>query len=269
MKTKNIRLSTELAFEYEFGEPKEKGKVISETFYDKKGNTSKHIDYYIHLDNQVIQYEVLYDKNGKDIEWKEFDEQGNFFSNTVRKYDKDGLKTEELFYNSKNELEYKTIYTYKDKKVTEKNKLDVNGNLLERTLNTYDTNGLDTKWITYGTNGLLERKVVLNYNDNGDTTEMLFYRQSGESSRLEMKYDINFNMIEEFHFNKEGKIEQRETWKYYSKGKEQERVIYNEEGKIDIKFDYEYNEEGKLLRIKESDDSGEPNLLTVFEEEYY
>lgn len=265
MPTNKSQISREIIYEYEFGEPKKEGRVIFECEFDKNDKLIKHTDFYMHTDEQVVQYEVLYDKKGNDIQWDEYDERGKFDNRIVNKYDKKNNKIEIYDYDSNEKLVSKTINSYNGKNIIESNTFKPDGKLIEKEIYKYDDSGYSTNTTKYDSAGKMLSKASHINDKNGNALEMHFYSPDKGTSVVKAIYDDNDNMIEEIWYNYDGKIEQRETYTYDEKNNENVRIIYNSEGRVDIKFVHYYDADGNKLKTIEYNEADEPDLLTVYE----
>ena len=113
------------------------GKVVEEKEFDHNGNFRKHESH-------------KYNKNSDETEWTEFDERGNMVRRTVTEYNSNNDKKTESVYDGKGLLTEKTQFSYNPdgEKISELI-TDVSGKTMTRSIFVYDKNGLKVARKTY------------------------------------------------------------------------------------------------------------------------
>ncbi|GJQ07770.1 hypothetical protein CAPN010_19280 [Capnocytophaga cynodegmi] len=194
-------------------------------------------------------YEKVYNPQGRKIEKIFYEEDGSISSKETWKYDEQGnlLENNSDYYKGVHSFYY-TTYKYNEK-----------GKLIEEIWN---SNSSSTKSIwKYN-----EKEELIEYIRYEDETvsrkEKHIYKEVGERGNLvktiwcEYKFGETFNveryynehekLIEEIHYEENGTISSKETWKYNDKGNKIENIWYNKNGKI-VKKTSKYDDKGNLI----------------------
>lgn len=95
--------------DYDDGKPDDGPETKSQTFFDKKGNIIKEIDYKDGKIDEIIEYE--YNSDSQKTKEVKKNHKGNIKKTTTYKYN-NGLKVEKAVYDENNVIKSKKIYSY-------------------------------------------------------------------------------------------------------------------------------------------------------------
>jgi hypothetical protein len=152
-------------------------------------------------------------------------------------YDRKGLVTETLNYNSDNEITSKYSYIYNDSIRVETKKFSPGGELENIYKYEYDYDGYKIKSYRYDLNGNLEKYYTYDYDDSG-------------------------NLIRDNWFDKSGKMEFIIEHKYDENNKRIETITYDEQDNVVSKYSYRYDDEGNIIEeVKEDTDGTETGFI--------
>ncbi|MEI7475431.1 MAG: hypothetical protein WCK67_11710 [bacterium] len=154
--------------------------VTSKLNYDLNGNLLTRLDYTYAANNKLSELDI-YDANGvlTQQEKHNFAANGTFVGAEIDKYSNGGVLSEKLSYNQ-------------NWNFIGRDKVDENGNVIEKTLVNFDSNNVRTgssieKYTSDGT--VIEKSI---YNKNWTLTEFDSYDQAGKLARLDKyNYDVN------------------------------------------------------------------------------
>ncbi|MFK8271821.1 hypothetical protein [Capnocytophaga stomatis] len=142
--------------------------------------------------------------------------------NKFTRYNKEGNKEEEIFYNRDESL--KGTVKYK-----------------------YDNKGNTSELIFYFNDGTSLLGTKYKYDEKGNKIEENNYQTDGEiDSKVTFLYDNKNNLIEKNEYMSDGSLKYR--WKYtYNKGFNTEIKVYGSNGDFRGQMTFSYNEKGDVL----------------------
>lgn len=150
-----------------------------------------------------------------DLEWK-----------TVMTY-KDGVQQDHSEYDSTGSLKNRTIYTYTDGLLTDKTLYDGEGALVEKTIYAYTDSGKIATLSNYGADGALREKQTYAYTVEGVLDAITYFDGELNESRIEsMRYDES-GLLAEVTTYESDKVVKRTLVKYEEKGNVSRISEYN------------------------------------------
>jgi hypothetical protein len=214
----NVKVRTKLDYNFKGNIPSLEGKVTAKSYYDKNGRVLA--AYSFNLKGDTVTFDKYeYDKNGNRVLYQRKSLHGEY--------------KKESEYNSVNNLieeegfdggaTFQTIFKYDDQ---------------NRVLN-----------ITYFTADEIDEKRVYKYNGNKATVEIL---KLGKhlTSKMELLFNNNRQILEEKLLSLDGKVLEKKTFEYNSKGDIVKEEKYKNNALFyQLIFDYDSN--GDLLSITE------------------
>jgi hypothetical protein len=232
-----------MQYDYKFGEIDSLSKRIRiENKYNSLGKII------VEKDHDFFNY--------KDIKY-EYDSFGNVIKKTINghlsseiskieifRYT-NNLLIEEVVYNKKGEVFLKYFLTYNDKSTLIENKcLYADGTIFLIFKYSYDAEGLKTENV-FSSTGELLNKFVEKFDSNGLLKESVGYFPSGELMyKRTYEYDINGNKSKDIIYNvKDGSISKTTVYQYNSMNNLIEFVDYNELNEPVMKIVYSYSKE--------------------------
>jgi hypothetical protein len=170
----------------------EMGFLIENTYYDQDSSMNSHVS-------------IKYDEKGNDIE----EIYNNWFCNhqikkKISKFNMNGKKIEDIYYNSDQTINFTEIYRYDDKgNNIEFSSFEPDGELSYQEISKFDKNGKKIETINYKFDGLTNSSFhFCSYNENEQIIEEIYCEPNGNILSKEInKYDEWGNRIEEIHFN--------------------------------------------------------------------
>ncbi len=214
----NVKVRTKLDYNFKGNIPSLEGKVTAKSYYDKNGRVLA--AYSFNLKGDTVTFDKYeYDKNGNRVLYQRKSLHGEY--------------KKESEYNSVNNLieeegfdggaTFQTIFKYDDQ---------------NRVLN-----------ITYITADEIDEKRIYKYNGNKATVDIL---KLGKhlTSKMELLFNNNRQILEEKLLSLDGKVLEKKTFEYNSKGD----IVKEEKYKNNILFYqliFDYDSNGDLLSISE------------------
>ncbi|MCT4581974.1 MAG: YD repeat-containing protein [Flavobacteriales bacterium] len=175
-----------------------------------------------------FSYDTNYSKGGDIIYTTIKDSDGGLFS--LRNYNNEGNKTEDIFYDYKGEIEKKLIFEY-----------DKAGNLIRTT--------------GYNSKGEQNFKDIRKYNINAQLIEQTQYGANDVESISNYEYDKNGNLLNKITYNSEGEQIWKEASKYNNIG---QLIEFIEASKEDTtRYTYKYDQKGNII---------EKNIYNLFDD---
>ncbi len=119
---------------------------------------------------------------------------------------------------------------------------------------TFNENGRKTE---YQTKGIGLDKTVHSFNENGVETELLGYDITGQICySVVNELDLEGNIIMEIHYDKEKKITAKTINKYHSKGLKSEIIRFGKDDELQFDAKLTYDDKGNNTVFKQADKTG-------------
>ena len=192
--------------------------------YNEKGNRIEYIRYddeTMSIKKNMISYEEGERGNRVKTIWCEY-EFGKTF-NVERYYNEHEKLIEAIYYGENGNISKKQTWKYDDKG----NKIEdiqyENGKIIFEDTWKYDDKGNEIEYISYHNKGnrkIVSMKTTSKYDDKGNKIESTYYED--QYGNIISKYDDKGNRIEYIRYDRNGKIDIKETWKYDSQGNKME-----------------------------------------------
>lgn len=181
-----------------------RGQKLQENWLDNEGNVVYKIEY--NQDSVGKRVEKLmryadeadgtrdslrYDAAGRLIGIDSY-EDGSFFARTVFKYDKEGLKQEQIDYDSSDDIDRKTVYDYDDegRRIAEEH-FNKNGDRVIKRLFSYDGDNISEIKELDKEDKLLSR-IEIAYDENGlKSEENVFGSQDNSIQESSYSYELD------------------------------------------------------------------------------
>lgn len=252
-----------------------KGASSASKTYDDKGYLVKSSSGYA----LALTDTFIYDAKGNLVEKKEYlknvtslqyTKPVNLYRKFIYAYDEKSNRTEEVFYQYKNNF-------YKDSTIIKSTyKYDGEGNIIEKNINDsnivqtykYDYKGNLLENYLYKPKNKLKLKRIFVYDTNGNQQELSVFTSSGKvKNKITYLYDDNGNKIEQKNHKPKNWLSQerivKQTYKYDDKGNIIEKAIYKADGSLKDKYIYlyEYDKEGNW--VKKATTVNHPTSLLV------
>ncbi|GAA3589237.1 hypothetical protein GCM10022396_03190 [Flavivirga amylovorans] len=191
--------SNNLIEEKNYENEKLDSKIVYE--YDTHGNRVKKTNF--DSKNRKRSYELyLYDANGNRVGEQHYNS-GKLKTKAVYKFDKNNDKVQQLRYNSKNELEFKTFYAYDDahKLIEVKSYYGVRNNNKFAKKNTfvYNSQGKKSEVLKYNADDVAIERTDFKYNENQDIT---FINRFGSNGSLLKSNESSYTLDEKNNWTK-------------------------------------------------------------------
>jgi YD repeat-containing protein len=266
IKASNISSIKVTKYDYKFGSREEEGIKIKYLEYNETGAITSETRYK-YGDDEFRKITYKYDKKTGETEITTTDADDIIKKVTKEKFNKEGYLTEETEYGPSGDLIYKTIYTYNSSnKVLKETKYNKSGNIQRFTDFIYDNSNNLTEKTTKSSDDNVIEKVTYLYDGSGNRTEENVYKREGNiNEKYTYKYEGN-NRIEEIKLNADGKMVYKVTCKFDGSGNKTERILYAADGEtISVKMNYKYDKNGNLSEELESDKLGEKKKVTIYE----
>lgn len=203
---------------------KGKVKLIKEIAYraiDKNGTVEK---------GKVLKYGTIftkYNEEGNKIEESYYDPDGELDDKYTYEYDKEILIEKKRFaYDGR--FDSKWIYTY-NKNIIEVNRYWAEGGFVSRWVYIYDENKNLIKEEYYDLEETLSKTSKFKYDEKGNLTEEDIYLS--ESSKIIYTYDENRVLVKESWYNSDGGVFEDKIYKYEydSHGNWIQKIQYSDE----------------------------------------
>ncbi len=190
-------------------------KKMNVQTFDVNGNKLSTID----LDNdekQIKKVEYVYNLNGRDSSFVEYDASNNIRQKVVYKYDnlKNERLAEELFYNENGNLNYKRTAKYDRNDILSEQLLyDKNNKFINRSVYKYDKDGNKIETILYNSNNVFNGRYFYNYDNKDNLIEILSYDKNNKfSGKKIFNYSPQNLLIETIGYNATGMAN---SWRKY------------------------------------------------------
>lgn len=180
---------------------------------DANTGLEKEVDEYTAKDVLLSKIVYQYDSSLNTVATIYYNGKEELIWKTEFTYNADGTKKDESEFDKNGKLIGRTIYKYSDKK-TDESYYDANGKLLEKTITKYDASRI-AEIITYTGDGSLEERNVYHYNDLGKIINIENYNDKNEyTGKKAWRYDEKGAVIEEQYFNRSNVVIQRDVYSY-------------------------------------------------------
>lgn len=195
------------------------------------------------VQKRYLSNEISFNKNGKKVESKEFDINGELDGFITRYHYQDGKLVREVFEWILEETQDETVYEYDPVTKQLKKELEFEDSTLTGYQEFY-------------------------YQDGVIIGSKFFDADGKEDTRIQYKFDKNGRLISFLRLNKEKEIVFQEQKSYNKKGLVTEEVTVDNFGtnKKEYTIQYAYNKKGQLLKSTKKD--GSKKLLFVSEYDY-
>jgi len=197
-------------------------------------------------------------KSLKKITYTEVDEFGNvikgenILTNKYYTFNREGYKTNEIWYDSRGKMVKKNTFDYDDNfRMMENKYYGINETLETKILFTYDDSGKEIERKILVTEGNQVFKGVVNYDTNGNIIEGAIYKSDGSiENKFIFNHDKRGNIIEEIFFKFDGSIEGKSTFKFDDMGRIIEHNTFNTDGTLNNKTISKYDDNGNEVEFK-------------------
>ncbi|MDD2530795.1 MAG: hypothetical protein PHN41_06145 [Bacteroidales bacterium] len=203
------------------------------TKFHKNGN----IDVFLYR-SKFLFFRYQYISMNEITQAVQFDEKGAIESMETYTYDKNGNKTEYVYYEG-GVVVSKTQYIYDNQNNNiETSALKSNGERGTRYLYKYDSLNNKTEAIQYNSKGDLVSTIKYEYNPAKDEYRYVSYLPTNEIEWIRTyKSDSKGNKVVEYKYNSKGELKDKFSWQY----------VYDKNNNWTKQT--EYNEDGKIVRI--------------------
>jgi len=178
-------------------------------------------------------------------------------------FNKEGLFIYHNFYESYESLSTKSIYKYDDKgNPIEWNNYKTDGSLDHQETFKYDDEGNMIESAEYNFDGSLMSKINTIYDDKGNKIGHFYYKSHGKyyvyfGKQLKnytrlfyyYTYDENQNLIEEYNYNSDGRLESLSKFKYDNKGNRIELNTYKADNTLESRITTKFDEKGNEIEV--------------------
>ncbi len=199
-------------------------------------------------------YEVDYDKDGKEVGSRDYDQAGAVIEKTVLEYDKTGGLVSSRQYHERGGqyLSERTWYFNKGKQTkTETYRRD--GSIKGWNNTSRDTFGNREEYIEDGSRWGRDaryEKTVTTFGHDGKVISTAVYRNKYDMdvSKVMTSFDMYGNKLDELTYSADGDLVNKEIWKYDEHGNETESLVYSD-GKLRVQSTtaYNYNSRAQLI----------------------
>jgi hypothetical protein len=165
----------------------------------------------------------------------------------VKKFNKDGNKTEWVSYDVDGEMTNKYKFQYdKNGNLTEEDCYNADGEMTGRGKFQCDEDGKKTEKIVCSPDGVRLMEYKYKYDENGNNTETTYYNVDGEmTNKDKYKYDEDGNNTETTYYNVDGEMINKNKYQYDDDGNKTEWVLSNSDG-LEVKYKFQHDVFDKL-----------------------
>ncbi|AEH02552.1 hypothetical protein [Lacinutrix sp. 5H-3-7-4] len=196
---RNSAFKGELLERYEVYDDNE--KIIEYGIYDRRGNIYR-----------VTKTQK--DESGKQLKKTTCDSEGNLKQYYIYTLDDNGNEIELKNYNSKNKLFY-----------LQKNKYDINGNVISKIGGIPESNKVSTTVLEYNSNNEMTQKIIYEsygsnttqtyiYDSNGNEVISELFKSNGDYTKFISTYDERNNILTQYLYDKDEIQMQWYNWEY-------------------------------------------------------
>ncbi len=225
-------------YNYKFGEINNSSKKLWELDkFDEKGNTII-MDSYRYSDSLDENIIYKYNKDGKIIEISSYNEHGALNEKYLQEYNEKG---DVILIQQSTSGGISPMYSYEYK-------YNETGNVIEFS---------EYRW-------KLSKRITYKYDALGYKTEKKFEEGTDKGKKEYYTYNDERNRIEEIHYNNDGIIESKISFKYDTSNNLIETTFYNTDGKMVSKIFCKFDEYGNCLEIISYNNLNEPETKWEF-----
>lgn len=194
----------------------------------------------------------------------------NGVKTSIERFDLNGNRTEDVFFNEKGETFSEFTYTYNPDGIELKSIGMVRHKPVYNfwSYNYNDSTGIMEKY--HAKQKLNKEKWVYKFDKEGNKLEELYYDTEGyQVSRKVFKYDEQQRLSEKIEFDAYDNLFEKWVYAYDAKGNNTKQVQYNSDSEIIRQYQLVYDEKGNLTTRITSNAKGVTETMTVFLYEFY
>ena len=181
---------------------------------NEKGNVVSEIKYYGTEEGSRTNYE--YDAKENIVVIVTLDEEGEFASREEIKYDDKGAVIERAILDDKKSIVSKTVFNYLSGTQIEEIESGANGQMISRTLNTFDEKGNELTSVQTNPEGKLISGVKNIYDDKGNVIEKIY--KDFYSKNVKNEYDDQSRLLKQEIYDVNGMLIKRNAFVYDDEG---------------------------------------------------
>lgn len=215
--------------------------------------------------NRFLFKEFQFDANEKLIEESEYNANGKLEVRTLYRYNALGLVSEQIHYDSWNELIERHQFFFDDNGLLLKSEIEFsNGSKFIKTYSFTDLGQAEEVIIT-DENDVFQGREVYHFDANGQKLEAIEMDESNiEVLRHTMKYNDDQNLIEECIY-RYSTLENQHVYEYDTSGNLSLSKSYDGEGKLLQSSDHLYNISGHLVEVRVNNPSNSTEMIEKYE----
>ena len=199
---------------------------LTEYQYDGKGNQIEYRYLSYNSDGSIREFQHksgAYNADGNEIEYTEYDENGNTESMKKYEYDAAGNLIQEINY-------------------------DNSGKIVRQVKIEYDTAGNETTWQCYDEYGKLSIQRRYTRDERGNLIQYDEYFE-GRTKKEEYESDEKGNVIQYIEYDSDGNVNKIREYEYDENGREIKCIRYEDNGTVGYWRESEYDENGNEIRF--------------------
>lgn len=225
-------------------------------FYDQRGNIIKTV----HINSMpVYNYEIhsVYDLSNREIKRTLIDSDNKLKTVSTYQYDPKGMLILWEQYDSKNQLESKSEFTYDEinGNLNQSSRFQGNGKQEFRWIEKYNSFGDKTEETLYNSENKIKSQEFYFYNASRKLIQWQVLEKNELSFTVYYTY-INNRLIESKTILPNEQTDYIETYKYDEKGNKIEFFASFPRHKINLRETYLYDSNGKQIELKSYDKNG-------------
>lgn len=189
---------------------------------NEKGNLVSEVKYYGDEEGARTNYE--YDEKDNIVAIVNLDEEGEFVSREEIKYNENGGLAERVILDSEKNITTRTTFNYLSPTQIEEIELDGKGQLVSKTLNTFDEKGNELSSVQTNPQGKLISSLTNVYDENGNVIEKIY--KDFYSKRVKNEYDEKNRLVKQEIYDTTGMLVKRNAFVYDDEGNVLEEQNY-------------------------------------------
>ncbi|HNY10194.1 MAG TPA: hypothetical protein PKK26_01255 [Candidatus Wallbacteria bacterium] len=185
-------------------------------------------------------------------------ENGCAYKSYLYEYDRAGNPVRSMAYNHDRTVREESVYKQENEKYISGVEYTSNKNVSRRTIYKYDDFNNIIELERYGPGDRLDGKTVFRMNFDENTVDEITYDAAGKiSSKKSLLYrcDSRGNVIEKTSYGTNGRVEDRNVFKYDGKGHVEKANRFDRSGASSTQS-YQYDENGNVVFIVNRDEKG-------------
>ncbi|MCR4734366.1 MAG: hypothetical protein K5829_05120 [Treponema sp.] len=223
-------------------------KGVKNTTQTDYAISSKFGTYYRVPDSKLVR---IYDSNGREIELSELTPRDSLINRTINNYDAYGNLVEQATYDSKSNLIWKNVISYKDGKKYDSSEFGKDNTLKSRTIYTYTGNTIDESG--YDGDGALIWKTIYKYSDDNKLETITQYSADG-----------SLDEEKTYKYGADGRLENITTFENFSRTSSQEVFRYAANGLLSEITSYDSNKTISQRVVIKTDATGNITKITTY-----